>query len=210
MIMMFILGVLFGWLLEALFVKFVLGKPLSIFTSKSAESSHAEDAEAISEAVEVAASDAETSADTQALAQCEKEKAALSQEMSALQESMTAEKAAHENTQGALTTTQAELDACNKQGSESVVDAVSGNAKEGDDLTKLGGIGPKIASLMKAAGIGNFAKIADTDVDTLCEELTKNGIPYSKANVATWAEQARYAQQSDWQGLKSYQEGLKS
>lgn len=207
MIMMFILGVLFGWLLEALFVKFVLGKPLNISSSESAKSSHA-------------AATAEASAEAQALTECEKEKVALSKEVFALQESMTAEKAVHEKTQGALTKAQAELDACNKKSSESVVktdetssvvsDAVSGNAKEGDDLTKLGGIGPKIASLMKAAGIGNFAKIADTDVDTLCEELTKNGIPYSKVNVATWAEQARYAQQGDWQGLKSYQEGLKA
>lgn len=218
MITMFIAGVLFGWLLEALFVKFVLGKPLSLFTGKAADS------EVLAKA-------------TQALKQCEDANAALSEEVSALKAHVATEKAAHEKVQAELADRQAQLDACQQRASELALatpaktpdetkqqedepaqpvvasdsdEVAVDDVKTDDDLTKLAGIGPKIASLMQAAGMGDFAKIANTDVDTLCEELTKKGIPYSKATVATWAEQARYAQQGDWQGLKSYQEGLKS
>lgn len=199
MVAMFIVGILFGWLLEALFVKFVLGKPLSIFTSKTATRPN-ETESAESDALYNAEADQQQlKAQAEALQQCDADKAALSKALAAAKEQLATEQAAHEKTQHALAA------------AEKLETGGSKNPTSGsDDLTKLAGIGPKIAASMKAVGIDSFTKIAGSDVDALCEELTKNNIPYSKANVSSWAEQAKYADQGDWQGLKSYQDGLKS
>jgi small subunit ribosomal protein S2 len=79
-----------------------------------------------------------------------------------------------------------------------------------DDLTKLSGIGPKLAEAMKAAGIGGYVQIAAMSTDELNQRLAPSGIRYSKASAESWAAQAVLAVKGDWDGLKAYQTALKS
>jgi small subunit ribosomal protein S2 len=81
---------------------------------------------------------------------------------------------------------------------------------EPDDLTKLGGIGPKLAEAMQAAGITRFAQIAEMGSDEVGKRLSENGVRYAKAAAESWSEQAKLAAQGDWKGLKAYQESLKA
>lgn len=80
---------------------------------------------------------------------------------------------------------------------------------EDDDLTKLSGIGPKLAEAMNAAGINHYAQLAELSVETLGQRLASSGIRYSKASAESWATQAALAGKSDWDGLKTYQTALK-
>ena len=78
-------------------------------------------------------------------------------------------------------------------------------ADEGEDeLTKLNGIGPKLAEAMQAAGIKRFSQLAVMTTDELSEALAPSGIRYSKASAETWATQAKLAAEGDWQGLKDF------
>ncbi len=81
---------------------------------------------------------------------------------------------------------------------------------EADDLTKLSGIGPKLAEAMNNAGINHYAQLAELSVETVAERLASSGIRYSKASAESWAKQASFASQNDWDGLKAYQATLKN
>lgn len=87
-----------------------------------------------------------------------------------------------------------------------VVEAVDGE----DDLTKLNGIGPKLAEAMKSAGIKRFGQIASMGTDELGERLSSSGIRYSKTVAESWAAQAKLAEAGDWDGLKSFQASMKA
>ncbi|MCB0522284.1 MAG: DUF4332 domain-containing protein [Lewinellaceae bacterium] len=78
-----------------------------------------------------------------------------------------------------------------------------------DDLTKIEGIGPKIAELLKADGITTFAKLADSKVATLKGILEKAGKRYQMHDPATWTEQAKLAAKADWAKLDKLQAELK-
>lgn len=58
-----------------------------------------------------------------------------------------------------------------------------------DDLTRLEGIGPKISSLLQAAGITTYRQLAETDGNRLEEILRGAGLRL--ADPGTWPEQAR-------------------
>ena len=77
-----------------------------------------------------------------------------------------------------------------------------------DDLTKIEGIGPKIASLLKADGIETFEKLSKSKVTTIQAILDKAGKRYAVHNPSTWAEQAKLAAKGDWAGLKKWQNEL--
>lgn len=92
--------------------------------------------------------------------------------------------------------------------SELDVEPVSfGKETVSDDLTRIEGIGPKVASLLQDAGITTFARLAETEVDTLREILRDANLPFM--NPVTWPEQASLAQAGDWDELASLQEALK-
>jgi predicted flap endonuclease-1-like 5' DNA nuclease len=87
--------------------------------------------------------------------------------------------------------------------------ATTVKAKGADNLTKIEGIGPKIASLLIADGIDTFAKLSKAEITKL-EEILKNAGPRFKMHVpTTWAEQARLATKGDWATLNTLQEELK-
>ena len=78
---------------------------------------------------------------------------------------------------------------------------------EVDDLKKIEGIGPKIASLLVESGISKFEQLSKIDVIALEEILKNANLRFAKP--ATWPEQASYAARGDWEGLKSLQNQLK-
>jgi predicted flap endonuclease-1-like 5' DNA nuclease len=76
-----------------------------------------------------------------------------------------------------------------------------------DDLEIIEGIGPKIAGLLRAAGITDFAQLADADVNRLQEILSAAKLRL--ADPTTWAEQAKLAAKGDWSALEAFQNELK-
>ena len=89
-------------------------------------------------------------------------------------------------------------------------DEVAAEAEEApaepDDLTKIEGIGPKIASVFNAAGITNFSQLAGFDVDKLQQILDEADIRLG--DPSTWAEQAKLAAKGDWDALQKLQDEL--
>jgi predicted flap endonuclease-1-like 5' DNA nuclease len=85
---------------------------------------------------------------------------------------------------------------------------LGGRRVKPDDLQAIEGIGPKIAGVLQAAGINNFAQLAQADVARLQEILTEAGISQI-ADPSTWPEQAKLAAAGDWEGLETLQDQLK-
>lgn len=83
----------------------------------------------------------------------------------------------------------------------------SGAPRKPDDLKKIEGIGPKMASALVAAGIDTFAKLAASSEADLRAAIEKAGLHFSPS-LATWAEQAAFAARGDWDGLSSLQSQL--
>lgn len=77
----------------------------------------------------------------------------------------------------------------------------------GDDLKRIEGIGPKIANLLKEAGITTFTHLANTEVSHLEQLLDEADLRL--ANPDTWPEQAKLAAAGDWEALATLQEDLK-
>lgn len=83
-----------------------------------------------------------------------------------------------------------------------------GFSKKAEDLQIVEGIGPKIESILKAAGINNRAELGATSVERLKEILTEAGDRYRLADPTTWPRQAQLAAEENWRALKEYQEFL--
>lgn len=78
---------------------------------------------------------------------------------------------------------------------------------DGDNLTRIEGIGPKMSAALQAAGIDTFAKLAAADEQTLRAAIETAGMNFSPS-LPTWPEQASFAAQGDWDGLAAFQEQL--
>jgi large subunit ribosomal protein L27 len=78
-----------------------------------------------------------------------------------------------------------------------------------DDLKKIEGIGPKIATLLNEAGINTFAELASTGPVKISEILLAAGSRYKMHDPATWPRQAALAAAGKWDELEKLQEGLK-
>jgi len=77
-----------------------------------------------------------------------------------------------------------------------------------DKLTKIEGIGPKIAEHLGAAGIITFADLADAKESTLKEILENAGPRYRMHDPGTWAMQAALARDGKEDELKVLQDKL--
>jgi predicted flap endonuclease-1-like 5' DNA nuclease len=75
-----------------------------------------------------------------------------------------------------------------------------------DDLLVIEGIGPKISTIIVAAGITSFAELAAADADNLKSILHDAGI--HTANPSTWPQQARLAADRQWDELRDLQERI--
>ena len=76
-----------------------------------------------------------------------------------------------------------------------------------DDLRRIDGIGPKIASILNENGINSYAELAKTKTDQLRQLLSEAGV--RSANPDTWPEQARLAASGSWLELETFQSSLK-
>lgn len=81
-------------------------------------------------------------------------------------------------------------------------------AKGSDDLTKVEGIGPKIAEVLKKNGIDTFAALAEQSPDKIREILKAAGNQFNRAKPETWAEQAALAAAGKWDELKKLTDAL--
>lgn len=76
-----------------------------------------------------------------------------------------------------------------------------------DNLTRLEGIGPKIAQALVDAGLDTFEKVAAASQEDFRVALTTAGVTLAPS-MESWAEQASYAAKGDWDGLKALQDTL--
>jgi len=81
-------------------------------------------------------------------------------------------------------------------------------AAKPDKLTKIEGIGPKIAEHLNAAGITSFAELAASPVSKLQEVLDNAGPRYKVHVPDTWPQQAKLAADGNWDDLKVLQDKL--
>ena len=74
-----------------------------------------------------------------------------------------------------------------------------------DDLTKIRGIGPATAKLLRREGITTFRGLNEAGTERLQEILTRGGSRFKLINPSQWSQQARFAMGGDWTGLTRWQ-----
>ncbi len=75
-----------------------------------------------------------------------------------------------------------------------------------DDLSKIEGIGPKIAELLGNSGIDSFATLSMTNPLQIKQILDANG--FGAHDPSTWPDQAQLAASGDWDKLREWQDVL--
>ena len=75
-----------------------------------------------------------------------------------------------------------------------------------DDLTKIEGIGPKVAKVLNEAGISTFDALSKANVQDLQTLLSDAKL--NMMDPTTWPEQAKLAADGDWDTLKKLQDKL--
>ncbi len=79
-----------------------------------------------------------------------------------------------------------------------------------DNLTKIEGIGPKIASILSESGYETFAKLSKAKPEKIRKILLeKGGKRYAMHDPETWNKQAELANAEKWDELKKLQDELK-
>ena len=77
---------------------------------------------------------------------------------------------------------------------------------EADDLTRIEGIGPKVAKTLAKAGISTFEALASTSVEDIQKILMDAKLQMMDAT--TWPQQAELAAKGDWDALEKMQDSL--
>lgn len=77
-----------------------------------------------------------------------------------------------------------------------------------DDLIRIEGIGPKVSTVMVAAGITTFAQLEETGVEQLRTILAEANI--HTLDPTTWPQQAGLAAQGKWAELQELQDRIKN
>jgi predicted flap endonuclease-1-like 5' DNA nuclease len=85
--------------------------------------------------------------------------------------------------------------------------AVTSAQPEMDDLEIIEGIGPKVAAVLRQAGVTTFAQLAEMEPSQILEILHAANLRL--ADPQSWPEQARLAASGDRAGLQALQERLK-
>jgi glycogen phosphorylase len=76
-----------------------------------------------------------------------------------------------------------------------------------DDLTRIEGIGPKIAAALVASGIQTFSALEHASLEALEEVLKAAKLNFAPSR-ATWAAQAAFLRRDDQSGFERYTRGL--
>jgi len=74
-----------------------------------------------------------------------------------------------------------------------------------DDLTKVEGIGPKAAEALTNAGLDTYAKLAESDPDSIKEILTEASSRMAHLDPGSWPKQAGMAAEGKWDELSNWQ-----
>ncbi len=77
-----------------------------------------------------------------------------------------------------------------------------------DNLTKIEGIGPKIAGILNDGGITTFAQLADTDPSVIKTMLENAGPRFQMHDPGSWPRQAKLAADGNWIELEKLQDEL--
>lgn len=107
------------------------------------------------------------------------------------------------------TSKKAETTAAVPEAKEAAAATENAEVKAGDDLTKIEGVGPKIAEALQAAGIVTFADLTAKSAEEVKEILDAADGNFNLADPATWAQQAQLAADGKWDELQALQEELK-
>ena len=78
-----------------------------------------------------------------------------------------------------------------------------------DDLTKIEGVGKKIAEILTASGIASFEILSKATSKKLRAILDEAGKKFKTHDPATWPKQAKLAAAGKWAELKKFQSQLK-
>ncbi|MBL8155542.1 MAG: ATP synthase F1 subunit gamma, partial [Anaerolineae bacterium] len=76
-----------------------------------------------------------------------------------------------------------------------------------DDLQVIEGIGPKMDSALRAAGIDTFEKLAHANEAEIKAAIEAAGLRFAPS-MPTWPKQATFAARGDWDELDKYQSAL--
>jgi small subunit ribosomal protein S1 len=82
-------------------------------------------------------------------------------------------------------------------------------AKAGDDLVKIEGVGPKIAGILNAHGVHTFEELANTSPEQIKEWLDEAGPAYKVHDPGTWPMQSALARDGKWDELQVWQDAHK-
>lgn len=77
-----------------------------------------------------------------------------------------------------------------------------------DDLTRIEGIGPKIAAVLTENGVTTFAQLAETAPEKITEMLKASGGRFGMARPETWPQQAALAAAGKWDEFKKLTDEL--
>lgn len=83
----------------------------------------------------------------------------------------------------------------------------TGNSQ--DDLTKIEGVGPKIAKVLTDSGMRTYIDLTKADIASLEKIIKEGGVGFRQSVASTWAEQAKLAAAGKWEVLDKLQEDLK-
>lgn len=78
-----------------------------------------------------------------------------------------------------------------------------------EDLKIIEGIGPKIESLLKDAGMADLSALSEADPEEIRRILLAASDRYQIHDPSTWPAQARLAVNGNWELLEEYQDQLK-
>ena len=81
-------------------------------------------------------------------------------------------------------------------------------AEGDDDLQAIEGIGPKIANLLRNAGIRTFERLSETSLGELTRTLEAGGSRFGLADPLSWAEQAACLVNGDYVAFERLKEEL--
>jgi len=77
-----------------------------------------------------------------------------------------------------------------------------------DDLTKIEGVGPKIAQILNEGGIKTFAKLASSSSGDVKKLLDAAGPRFKMHDPGSWPRQSRLAADGKWDELEKLQDEL--
>lgn len=93
----------------------------------------------------------------------------------------------------------------NAKSQRSIAASTSQPAETRDDLTRIKGIGPATARLLRKANIQSFQDLYECDSEKLRRIVSANRSNFDLGQVGLWTQQAKYAMDGDWAGIKEFQ-----